>query len=486
MATLTHKFPESTSSTQTQKLTISKLKQVKSVTVDKGTVTYSVDGEEITFNLKGRPYDRRVQTGGSSPVSKTASTTSSDTGNSFGSCSDAQSLGAGKLPQNVSYNSGGYSGTLYRQSTSYGSCTWDPEITYGRIYSVTATGHYSGTVWTADTRTYAYYYSYTVTVEYIDNANPTVSLTNPIDNQILTEGNELRIEGSASDSDNSNVITTKYKINNGTTRALASGISDGTSPLSFAKTFTYKNKRLHDGSVDITGTDLPENTDHTITIWAEDDQGGKSPETIRTFRVIHNRPPLVSGQNSNLGAINTVPTITYSVTDPEQNAFTITEKINNQTIRSFAGVASQEYTATIPQEKWIRLSLTDVHKLTIEATDSQGLTSVRSYTFTRTADKISYQLKNPFQTDIAAKRILITIDADIPAGATYKVEVTNNGQDAEPFWEDATNNVKFNRGYMFTNTTKTAEQWAVNVRMLFEKNSAGSPVIVRGFGGAFD
>ncbi|QDX95797.1 hypothetical protein EEL31_03575 [Brevibacillus laterosporus] len=181
-----------------------------------------------------------------------------------------------------------------------------------------------------------------------------------------------------------------------------------------------------------------------------------------------------------------MPSKNYTVTEPEGDAFTITEKINGNAIRTFTGTDSKENTVTIPQDMWLRLSLTAVHTLTIEATDSKGMTSVRSYTFRRTADKIAFALKKSFDTDIAAKRILVTIDATVPPGADYKVEVCNNGHDESPTWEDATNFVKFNRGFIFTNKEKTAEKWGVSLQFTFVKGSATEPVIVRGFGGAFD
>ncbi|TPG71670.1 hypothetical protein EEL31_23920 [Brevibacillus laterosporus] len=177
---------------------------------------------------------------------------------------------------------------------------------------------------------------------------------------------------------------------------------------------------------------------------------------------------------------------TYTVTEPEGDAFTITEKINGKVVRTFAGTASEENIVTIPQDMWLRLSLTEVHTLTIEATDSKGMTSVRSYTFRRIADKIAFTLKKPFDTDIAAKRIMITVDATVPVGADYKVEVCNNSFDSNPTWEDCTNHVKFNRGFNFTNKTKTAKQWGVNVQLTHLKGNATERVIVRGFGGAFD
>nr|WP_162306344.1 Ig-like domain-containing protein [Brevibacillus laterosporus] len=469
-------FNESTSSSQTQTMTIPGLKGVTSVKVNTGTVSYTVSGSTVTFNLSSGSYTRRIQTGGSytPPDSKEVTTIQEK----FTSQPDYS------FPSSISYNSGGYSGNLSKDGSpdkvnrSPGSAV--------SIYQYTQ--KYRGTVTKpgSDTRTYAYYYQYTVTIEYSDNSNPTIILTSPADNQTLTENATLSIQGTASDTDKDNVVTIKYRINNGTTRALQSGVSNGSTPISFAKTLTFRSKRLYDGTTDITGSDLAENTDHTLTIWAEDDQGGKSTEVTRKFRVVHNRPPVISGQNEDLGVLRAIPSKNYTVTEPEGDAFTITEKINGNVIRTFAGTDSKENTVTIPQDTWLSLSLNDNHIITIEATDSKGMTSTRTFTFRRTAERLAFHLKKPFSTDIAAKRILVTIDATVPSGADYKVEVSNNAFDELPTWEDATNFVKFNRGFIFTNKEKTAEKWGVSLRFSFTKGTATEPVIVRGFGGAFD
>ncbi|KON83345.1 hypothetical protein AF333_31325 [Aneurinibacillus migulanus] len=194
----------------------------------------------------------------------------------------------------------------------------------------------------------------------------------------------------------------------------------------------------------------------------------------------------MSGTNEDLGTIQAIPSKTYTVTEPEGDAFTVTEKINGKVIRSFAGVAGQENTITIPYDLWIRLQPATQHTLSIEATDSKGMTSVRTYTFVRNETKLEFKLKNPFVTDIAAKRILVTLDAVVPNGATMKIEACNNAFDASPTWEDITNHVRFNRGFLFTNAEKTADKWGVDIRFVFEKGTATSQVIVNGFGGAFD
>jgi hypothetical protein len=317
------------------------------------------------------------------------------------------------------------------------------------------------------------------------NEAPTLTLTSPTDNQTLNEGNVFSIQGSAGDTDNGNVVTVKFKINGGTARAIASGVSDGSSPISFVKNLTYSNKRLWDGNTDVAGVDLAEGVDHTLTVWAEDDQGGKSAEITRNFRVIWNRPPTISGTDTDLGVISVAPSQTYTVSDPEGQSFTITEYLDGEVLRTFSGVAGQEYTVTIPADKWLRTSLAQ-HTLKVRATDSAGQFSERTYTFTRTDDRIVFELDEPFLTDAKANRILVTLDAVIPPGASYIVEACNNAFDAQPTWEDVTGPVSAGRGYIFTNETKAAANWGVSIRFTFLKGTATEKILINGFGGAFD
>ncbi|WP_217492927.1 Ig-like domain-containing protein [Brevibacillus laterosporus] len=553
---LEKQFDELSYSSQTHTLTIPSLKSIKSVTVNTGTVSYKVNGNTVTFTFGGGSYTRSVQTGGSYVPTQTRVVTSSQTSgtNSFpssmsysvsgfsgnlsksgspsktlvsgstassktvsksksassgmmNSCPEAERSAERSLPSSISYNEGGFSGTLYRTgSVSFGACRRsgrNPD----EYWSTTATATYSGTVTrpsTAvysytqrysgtitkpgyDTRSYTNYYRYMVTIEYLDNSNPTLNLSSPIDNQKLSENATLRIQGNASDIDKDNVVTVKYQVNKGTVRALQSGVSNGSTPISFAKILTFRAKRLYDGATDITGSDLAENTDHILTIWAEDDQGGKSTEFTRKFRVVHNRPPVITGQNKDLGIIEEAPSETYSVTDPEADSFTVVEKINGTVIRSFPGVAGKEETATIPPDIWLTLQPDVTHTLAVTATDKQGMTYTRSYTFKRFENKIVIDgLAVPFTTDIAAKRILITPDWVIPFGTVVKVETCNNAFDEFPTWEDCTLVVKLGRGYVYTNDKKTADKWGIDIRFHIEKGEAIKPISFQGFGGAFD
>lgn len=63
----------------------------------------------------------------------------------------------------------------------------------------------------------------------------------------------------------------------------------------------------------------------------------------------------------------------------------------------------------------------------------------------------------------------------------------NNAFDAVPTWEDITAMVAINRVYNFTNTTKTADKWGVNIRFTITKNEGfEGEVSISGFGGAYE
>ncbi|EJL24593.1 DNRLRE domain-containing protein [Brevibacillus sp. BC25] len=325
------------------------------------------------------------------------------------------------------------------------------------------------------------------------NKRPVVTLDTP-DNQALTENSTLKVSGQAVDEDTGNIVSIFYKINSGPTQASASDISDGSTPILFDKRLTYRNKRIYLDATDIVGVDLPENTDHILTVWVEDNKQGKSLEVVRKFRVVWNRPPVINGEDKDLGIFMKPPSVNYSATDPEANTFTFSEYLNGKQIRSFAGVAGQQYTVEISHDAWIRLDLDAQHQIKIVATDSAGISSERIYTFTRTETHIEFMLEygNPdikadFTLDGMPLRVLMTLERYLPEGSSIEsVKVCNNYLDNVPTWEDCTNAVKVNRGYLFTNKNKTAPEWAINLWVTINKGTARERVLVNGYGGAFD
>nr|WP_256436401.1 DNRLRE domain-containing protein [Brevibacillus sp. HB1.4B] len=325
------------------------------------------------------------------------------------------------------------------------------------------------------------------------NKRPVVTLDTP-DNQTLTENSTLQVVGQSKDEDAGNVITVWYKINKGPVQAAASSISDGSTPILFDKSLTYRNKRIYLVDTDITGVDLAENTDHHLIVWAEDNKQGESLEVIRNFKVVWNRPPVIDGEDKELGVFIQPPTVNYSATDPEGNTFTFSEYLNGKQIRSFTGVPGQQYTFEISYDAWLRLKLDVQHQIKIVATDRAGISSERIYTFTRTESHIEFKLnfnspdvQGHFILDGMPQRVLVTLEKYIPEGASIEsVKVCNNALDDVPTWEDCTGAVKGNRGYLFTNKTKTAANWAINLWVVIAKGTATERVRLNGYGGAFD
>jgi len=228
---------------------------------------------------------------------------------------------------------------------------------------------------------------------------------------------------------------------------------------------------------------LPLLSSNTITIEAKDGNGGVSYRTY-TFRRT-NTAPLITGIDEDLGVIASPITRDYTVTDAEGDDVIIKEKIDNIVLKSFTATLGAPNTITIPVMEWLKLK-NGAHTLKIEAIDTNGSMSVRVFNFIKKETKIKLSLEKPFDTDVRATKILVTPSWNI-VGATAKVEACNNAYDALPTWEDITSQVMINRHFNFTNETKTAEKWGINVRITVDKNPGyQEEVYIRGFGGAFE
>lgn len=287
--------------------------------------------------------------------------------------------------------------------------------------------------------------------------------TDPTISQTLVEGNTYVIAGTATEDDAGNVVTVKYKIDDGSTYNITASVSDGTTPINFSKTLTYLNNRLYDGQNPVTPI-LDDNVTHKLTVWAEDDQGGKSPESTRNFTVLYNQPPQISGSDQDLGSIAVPPSIPYSVTDLEGYSFTITEAIDGNTIRSFPGVDGQQETLTIPADIWLTLQPDVTHQLTITATDQYNASSKRTFTFKRTVEGIELETII-LPADAKPTRTILSLNGQFPAGTNLNVLVCNNAHDPAPTWEDMTTSVLNNRPYVFTNGTSTSGQWGIKFKI---------------------
>lgn len=322
---------------------------------------------------------------------------------------------------------------------------------------------------------------------------PVVTLSSPADNMELMEGTSYQFVGEVYSEMAGAVVVVNANFGSGNV-PIGTYVSDGVAPFNFSKTFNYRNKQIFNGNTAVSPI-LPENTPLFNYTSATDATNNIVSDLVyRYYKVKYNMPPKISGTDQDLGAFMQIPSVNYSATDPEGNTFTFSEYLNGKQIRSFAGVAGQQYTVEISHDAWIRLDLDVQHQIKIVATDSAGISSERIYTFTRTETHIEFMLEygNPdikadFTLDGMPLRVLVTLERYLPEGSSIEsVKVCNNYLDDVPTWEDCTGAVKGNRGYLFTNKVKTAPEWAINLWVTIDKGTAKERVLVNGYGGAFD
>ena len=225
------------------------------------------------------------------------------------------------------------------------------------------------------------------------------------------------------------------------------------------------------------------NSVNTLKITVTDGKGGTAYRRVTFKRT--NSAPTISGQDKALGLKNGSFAENYTVSDVEGDNVVVTEFVDDVQIRSYQATLGQQETIELTREKW--LSLTNgQHQLRIEAVDGNFATSVRVFSFSKKETVIKFELAAPEETDAAATKVLVTPTWKIE-GAVAKVEACNNGFDAVPTWEDITAMVQINRVYNFTNKTKTASKWGVNIRFTITKNEGfEGEVSISGFGGAYE
>lgn len=202
------------------------------------------------------------------------------------------------------------------------------------------------------------------------------------------------------------------------------------------------------------------------------------------YTIFYNQTPVISGTNGGLGVKSAEFGQTYTITDGNNDAVTVTEYIDNVVLRSYVATLGATNTFSVTGNAWRKLSNGN-HTLKIVATD--GFATIdRTYNFTKSVTKLVVQRATPLDSSTQPKSILVTVVKVIPDGATFKVEACNNAYDASPTWEDITTKVTQGRIYDFTNKTKTASNWGVNVRVTVNRNGKAGACYITEIGGNFE
>ncbi|WP_397537880.1 DUF6273 domain-containing protein [Rummeliibacillus pycnus] len=202
------------------------------------------------------------------------------------------------------------------------------------------------------------------------------------------------------------------------------------------------------------------------------------------YSLVFNEAPTISGSDTNVGQKTDPFTYDYTVNDANStDNLTITEKANGVTIRTITNaVRGQKYTADL-SSVWKQMPVNTATTLTITVSDG-SLSTTRTITFTRKEDRVVAYFKpaSLIPESVQPLEVLVRVIRTIATNADFKIFICNNGLDTSPTWEDVTSAVLAGEAYKFTNRMKTAENYAVNVKIQVLKNTASTYSYIKALG----
>lgn len=201
-----------------------------------------------------------------------------------------------------------------------------------------------------------------------------------------------------------------------------------------------------------------------------------------------NTPPTITSTSGasgvNLGSKTAAFSFKYTPNDADGDKLTVTEKLDGVVKKTRTNVTSGtqltfECASTAAEFQKI---LNGTHTITIEVSDGKASATFTA-TFTKAVYKATITLKTPLAVSGDITAAVMSVVGQIPAGAVYKVEATNNAKDTSPVWQDVTAEVKSGANIVFTNKT-AVNGAAFNFRITVERGTSAGGYI-SGVSGAF-
>lgn len=218
---------------------------------------------------------------------------------------------------------------------------------------------------------------------------------------------------------------------------------------------------------------------------AYDSYNAQSGYTTSAKRTVDNNtaPTITTSSAANLGTKSSGFTISYSVDDKDAgDTLTVTEKLDGTTKRTYTATRKTTNSFAVTGEYFQKIT-NGSHTMTVTVTDGKA-TVTKTFTFTKAVTAVSITLAKPMEADAQITLCAITVGGLIPADAVFKVEVTNNGKDSSPVWEDATTEARNGRNHLFTNQT-AANGFAFNFRVTAERGASGESGYIASIQGGF-
>ena len=218
---------------------------------------------------------------------------------------------------------------------------------------------------------------------------------------------------------------------------------------------------------------------------AYDSYDAQSGYTTSTKRTVDNNtaPTITTSSAANLGTKSSGFTISYSVDDEDaMDTLTVTEKLDGTTKRTYTATRKTTNSFAVTGEYFQKIT-NGSHTMTVTVTDGKA-TVTKKFTFTKAVTAANITLAQPMEADAQITLCAISVGGLIPADAVFKVEVTNNGKDSSPVWEDATTEARNGRNHLFTNQT-AANGFAFNFRVTAERGESGESGYIASIQGGF-
>lgn len=184
-----------------------------------------------------------------------------------------------------------------------------------------------------------------------------------------------------------------------------------------------------------------------------------------------NTAPTITGSyatGTNLGTKTAGFNLTYTVADADGDTVTVKEYLDNVLQRTYTAALGATNTFQCVTAANFQTVLNGSHTLKVVANDGKADSAAYTITFTKKVTKATVTLATAMDADDTIQVMVMTLVGSIPADADLEVLVTNNANDTNPVWEDATADIKNGVNHVFTNKT-AANGFAFNFKLTVER-----------------
>lgn len=209
--------------------------------------------------------------------------------------------------------------------------------------------------------------------------------------------------------------------------------------------------------------------------------------TSETRGIDNNRPPEIASEfasGSDLGIKGEGFSITYTVTDPDNNTgdVTVIENLDSTKKKEFNPELGAVNTFAIEGTQFQCLP-NGQHNISVTASDGK-LSCTHILKFTKQVTSAMVTLETPLEADDQITACAIAVSGYIPEDAQFRVLVTNNANDTEVKWENCTQLVKDGANYVFSN--QNAENgYAFNFKINVSRGESGQGGYITSVQGGF-